>query len=294
MLIIPDRKQDFFDLVKPFGLHYFLKEDFLDNLCAPPDGVEDMAWFNILGEICAIFLELRALGQSIITEALYRIAQEFKKHYQTYPSLYDVGLGLTHSAKGSAGSANFKIGQRLLAISKILGPISRSRHQTNWIKLIKHDWALSLAGLAISNQNFIITIIIAKALLYRIYNNLHSAKLETLIVLDEASTIFPKTSTKKTALLLDYFQQARAFGIGFIFASQSMNLADEIFANTAIKVCVGGFGHGSDYEAFGSAVGLNRSQRDYMRTINRPGAAVIKDIRYPYPFTAQIERPDND
>jgi hypothetical protein len=102
--------------------------------------------------------------------------------------------------------------------------------------------------------------------------------------------IFPKTGTKKTALLLDYFQQARAFGIGVIFASQSMNLADEVFANTATKIAVGGFGHGGDYEAFASAVGLNRAQREFMRTITRPGAAVVKDLRHPYPFTVQIDR----
>lgn len=185
-----------------------------------------------------------------------------------------------------------RVSHRLRMVSEIVGCAASSHVRPDWQKLIDMDWSLSLAGLATSQQNLCITVYFAKLLLYRIYNNLRSDKLETLIVLDEASTVFPKTGTKKTALLLDYFQQARAFGIGVIFASQSMNLADEVFANTAIKVAVGGFGHGSDYEAFGSAIGLNRAQRDFMRTISQPGSAVVKDIRHPHPFTVQIERPE--
>jgi len=293
MIIIFDRKQDFYDLAKESDLLYFLLDDFEDNWCAPPEGVTDMVWFNILAEILTIHFELRIAGQALLTDALKRLTDKNKKEGLGYPTIGDLAKNIVdYSKKGTNRIKEplLRVNHRLCMVSEIVGSAACSDISPDWQKLIKNDWALSLAGLATSLQNLCIAIYFAKLLLYRVYNNLHSEKLETLFVLDEASTIFPKSGTKKTALLLDYFQQARAFGIGVIFASQSMNLADEVFANTAIKVAVGGFGHGSDHEAFGSAVGLNRPQRDYIRTISQPGAAVVKDIRFPYPFTVQIER----
>jgi len=292
MLMIFDRKQDFYDLARDYGLLYLLLRDYQDNWGAPPDGVDDTAWFNILAEILAVHLEYRMQGQALITEVLYKISVTLKKKGLGYPTLQDIANALGPSGQRKCFETNARISHRLNTIANIVGPAASSRIQPKWKRIITYDWALSLAGLAVPIQNLVISVNIAKILLYRIYNNLHSDRLETLIVLDESSTIFPKSGTKKTALLLDYFQQARAFGIGFILATQSMNLADEIFANTAIKIAVGGFGHGSDYEEFGSAIGLNRAQRDFMRTISQPGSAVVKDIRYPYPFTVQIERPE--
>ncbi|MCH9031993.1 MAG: ATP-binding protein [candidate division Zixibacteria bacterium] len=213
------------------------------------------------------------------------------KNYPTLRDLSRVLFVISSKSKGSQKEAALRLGHRIRSLIEIIGDAAASRQRPDWGRLIESDWALSLSGLASTTQSLCITIYFAKVLLYRICNNLRSDNLETLIVLDEASMIFPKTATKKTSILLDYFQQARAFGIGVIFASQSMNLADEIFANTAIKIAVGGFGHGADYEAFGSAVGLNRAQRDFMRTISQPGSAVVKDIRHPHPFTVQIERP---
>ena len=84
----------------------------------------------------------------------------------------------------------------------------------------------------------------------------------------------------------NYFRRKNLKDIWF---HETGRLTDEVFANTATKIAVGGFGHGGDYEAFASAVGLSRSQREFMRTITRPGAAVVKDLRHPHPFTVQID-----
>ncbi len=292
-IIIFDRKQDFYDLAIEFRLLYFLLEDFMDNWCAPPYGVDSMTWFNILAEILTASFELHIGAQFLIIDVLKQLSRTRNRPKSTYPTLRELTKHLfvrAEQAKGSARETLLRLGHRTRTLVTVFGNAASSHTSLDWRKLSDFDLALSLAGLAPSLQNLCITIYFAKLLLYRIYNNLRSDKLEALIVLDEASMIFPKTGSKKTSMLLDYFQQARAFGIGVIFASQSMNLADEIFANTAIKIAVGGFGHGSDYEAFGSAVGLNRGQRDFMRTISQPGSAVVKDIRNPHPFTLQIHR----
>ena len=267
----------------------------MDNWCAPPDGVAPLIWFNILAEILATSFELRIAAQGMLFDMLCDLSGSRNPKSSDYPTLRDIMRRLfvvSSEGRGSLREIAMRLGHRISSLVAIVGNAAASRQRPDWQKLNKLDWSLSLAGLASSVQSLCITVYFAKVLLYRICNNLRSDKLETLIVLDEASMIFPKTATKKTSILLDYFQQARAFGIGVIFASQSMNLADEVFANTAIKVGVGGFGHGADYEAFGSAVGLNRAQRDFMRTIGQPGSAIVKDIRHPHPFTVQIERPE--
>ncbi len=288
-----DRKQDFFDIAFEFKLLYFLLKDFKDNWCAPPDGVLPRLWFNILAEILTIAFELRIAAHGLLVDILVELTEKAAKSGSHFPTLRDVVRRLfeiSNTAKGTNKEQALRLAYRINSLLSIVGDAAASRQGLEWSKLSKHDWALSLAGLASSTQSLIITIYFAKCLLYRICNNLRSDKLEALIVLDECSNIFPKTGNKKTSILLDYFQQARAFGIGVIFASQSMNLANEIFANTATKIAVGGFGHGSDYEAFASAVGLNKAQREFMRTITAPGAAVVKDLHYPHPFTVQIDR----
>ncbi|MCP4603466.1 MAG: ATP-binding protein [Proteobacteria bacterium] len=291
MIIIFDRKQDFYELALDFRFLYFLLEDFMDNWCAPPDGIISRLWFNVLAEILATSFELRVAAQGMLVDILCYLGTNMAPDYPTLRDVMRRLYAVANEGKGSQREIAARLYHRLSSLISVVGDAAASKQRPDWQYLMKLDWSLSLAGLASSTQSLCITIYFAKVLLYRICNNLRTDKLETLIVLDEASMIFPKTATKKTSILLDYFQQARAFGIGVIFASQSMNLADEIFANTAIKVAVGGFGHGADYEAFGSAVGLSRGQRDFMRTISQPGSAVVKDVRHPHPFTVQIERP---
>jgi len=291
-IIIPDRKQDFYDLPLDHGFLYLLLKDFRDNWCNPPEGVAPRLWYDVLAEILATSRELRIAAHDLLVDTLIELSKAVKAN-TNLPTLRDVSRRLfeiSKRAKGTKKEQATRLGYRIGSLLSIVGDAAASQQGIEWSKLSKFGWALSLAGLASSTQSLCITIYFAKCLLYRICNNLRSESLKTLIVLDEASMIFPKTGNKKSALLLDYFQQARAFGIGVIFASQSMNLADEIFANTATKIAVGGFGHGGDYEAFASAVGLSRPQREFMRTISRPGAAVIKDLRFPHPFTVQIDR----
>lgn len=289
MITVFARKQDFFDLAIEYKslFLYFLRKDFEDNWCAPPKGVLAELWINLLAEILATHFELRIAAQILLVEILTKLNRDMVD----FPTLRDVSKRLYEIAyieKGLNKEIAMRLKFRIDGLLTISGDAVASKRKTDWQKLLNSNWALSLTGLSSSVQSLCITIYFAKILLYRICNNLRSAKLECFIVLDEASQLFPKTSSKKISLLLDYFQQAREFGIGVIFGSQTMNLAPEIFGNTATKILVGGFGHGSDYEEFGSAIGLTRTQRDFIRTIGQPGSAVVKDIRYAYPFSLQI------
>ena len=291
MIAVFDRKQDFFDLAIEYKslFLYFLLKDFRDNWCAAPTGVLAQLWINLFAEILATHFELRIAAQILLVDILTQLNSKM----DGFPTLRDVSKRLYEIAyieKGLNKEMAVRLKFRVDWLITILGDAIASKDKTDWQKLIDSNWALSLTGLASSVQSLCITIYFAKILLYRVCNNLRSDKLECLIVLDEASQLFPKTSSKKISLLLDYFQQSRAFGVGVIFGSQTMNLAPEIFGNTATKIMVGGFGHGSDFEEFGSAIGLTRPQRDFTRTIGRPGSAVVKDIRFAYPFTVKINK----
>ena len=291
-IIVPDRKQDFFELAIKYDFLYLLHDDFYDNWLLPPEGVDPLLWHNILAEILAIHFELRIGAQGLIVEVLTELTNAISQ----FPTLHDVIKKLHKIAyvdKSYNKESALRLSFRLKWLLTVLGNNVASSKTPDWSILMKSSWAFSISGLASSIQTLCVTVYFAKVLLYRISNNLISDELECLFVLDEASVIFPKSASKKTSLLLDYFQQARAFGLGVIVASQSMNLAQEIYANTGIKVSFA-LGYGADFSEFASAVGLNKEKSDFMRTISKPGSAVVRDPRYPTPFTVQIERPHDE
>ncbi len=293
MIIVPDRKMDFYKIALNHNFLYLLHNDFHDNWLKPPNGVDADLWYNILAEILATHFELRIGAQALLVDILTDLTNKLS----VYPTLHDLIKRLNeiaYSKRNSNKEVALRLSFRLKWLLTTLGNNVASRKTPDWSKLMNTSWAFSIAGLASSIQTLCVTIYFAKVLLYRICNNLRSDDLASLFILDEASMIFPKSSSKKTSLLLDYFQQARAFGLGVIVASQSMNLAPEIYANTGTKICVGGFGYGSDYAEFASAIGLNKEKSDFMRTISQPGSAIVKDPRYPLPFSVQIERSKDD
>ncbi|MCH9031994.1 MAG: hypothetical protein IIB00_07020 [candidate division Zixibacteria bacterium] len=76
MIMIFDRKQDFYDLALEFKFLYFLLEDFKDNWIAPPPGVSDKIWFNILAEILATNFELRVASQAMLVDIMCNLSGE--------------------------------------------------------------------------------------------------------------------------------------------------------------------------------------------------------------------------
>lgn len=101
MIMIFDRKQDFYDLAKELGLLYFLLDDFQDNWCAPPNGVNDIIWFNILAEILAAHFELRVAGQALLTDALKKLSDKHRSRGLDYPTIEDLAKSLLSRSKGA-------------------------------------------------------------------------------------------------------------------------------------------------------------------------------------------------
>ncbi len=290
-LCIVERKPDFMKMVVGKGMPYFSVGDFVENILAPGDGVQPKSWYNLLAELFISSFGLRAAAQSELLHVLLELHDE-NNSLDKHPTLAELKARLNKRffiKSGSSREITSRLYERISWLVTMLGDSVTSESCLDWQKLMKSGWAVSLAGIPSQIQSLWIAVYFAKVLTYRIANNLRSDKLEVLFVFDEASPIFPKSASKTTSILLDSVAQCRAFGIGVLFSSQSMSISDGIIANTALKVAVGGLGLGSDYESFGSSVGLTRAQRDYMRKIAKPGAAVVRDIRYPHPFTVQLD-----
>ena len=110
MIMIFDRKQDFFDLAIEYNFLYFLKEDFCDNWCMPPKGVDSDLWNNIFAEILATHFELRIGAQGLIVDILTDLA----KKQTDYPNLQDVSNRLYEIAHIEK-SSNREVAMRLVS-----------------------------------------------------------------------------------------------------------------------------------------------------------------------------------
>lgn len=151
MIMIFDRKQDFFDLAFEFKFLYFLLMDFRDNWCAPPEGVAQRLWFDILAEILTASFELRIAAHGLLVDTLTELTSTAANSGSHFPTLRDVSqrlFGISTKAKGVMKEQSARLGQRIGSLLAIVGNAAASRQCPEWSKLSEHDWALSLAGLA--------------------------------------------------------------------------------------------------------------------------------------------------
>lgn len=292
IIILPDRKNEFCQLALDIGLPYFLPEDFPDHLCSPPDKNCEQLWFNLYGEITAAHAGLQFVGQSIITRELTELSATYLGRGRGYPSTRQLATHILRRAEETRGSMResfTRAGSLLMTLAKYSGYRSVRYPMKSWNTLLQHGWGLSLAGMPTNCQFFDIALTFAKILLQRVTSNRRCDDLEILYAMDECGPIFGASISKKMTLLTDCLMQARAFGFGLLYGSQTTNLAHELFANTGTKLSFQ-LGHGADYQHLSSAIGLEGDQLRQFKGFSRPGLGVVRDWRYPHPFPVQIIR----
>lgn len=292
IIILPDRKNEFCQLAIDIGLPYFLPEDFPDHHCSPPDKNCEQLWFNLYGEITAAHAGLQFLGQSIITRELTELSATYLSRGRGYPSTRELAIYILKHAEETRGSMRESLaraGSLLMALAKYSGYRTVHNPMNSWDTLLRHGWGISLAGMPTNCQFFDIALTFAKILLQRVTSNRRSDDLEILYGMDECGPIFGASISKKMTLLTDCLMQARAFGFGLLYGSQTTNLAHELFANTGTKLSFQ-LGHGADYQHLSSAIGLENEQLRQFKGFSRPGLGVVRDWRYPHAFPVQIIR----
>ena len=292
-----DRKLDYACLVRVPGFPYLMPEHLEDNWLTPVPGMTSRQWVPSYYEIEGPILDVRVASRSLLARVTFDLIKERNSEATgVYPTQRDVYERLrrlkfpaiSHLARYTETAIN-----RLEGKFAVFGDSISSQRRLNWQKFSESSWAICLHGIPTDFQNLYITVTIARLLLYRISNNLRSSSLQTLIVLDEASTVFKKhfETREGTFLLLDYLAQAREFGVGFLIGTQSLtNLADSVLSNTAVKIMIGGCGAGHDYATFAAAAGMTIEQREFMKRDKTPGHAFVSDPRWPVAFQVEVPR----
>ncbi len=288
--IIFDRKNEFAALAESLEIPYLLSKDYPDHHFTPPDSSIDDLYFNVVSEITARNIGLHALGQSIIHRELSDLSRRRKQGGQSYPSTRDLArhmLERANSAKGTTREALLRVGMHLHSFADYSGFFTSNDAALDWATIARVGCVVNLAGLPVNLQFDTIALTFAKQVLHSVVNNLRSDKLRVIFPLDECQPIFGAGQSRTLATFMDFFMQARAFGIGVIGCSQTTNLCHEFLANTATKVAFS-LGHGQDYARFANAVGLDSAVQQRMHRFIRPGQAIVKDPRWPVPFSVQV------
>lgn len=296
-IIVFDRKCDFPALSKFPSFSYLLLEHFYCNALEPPSGLNFRLWISLMAEIISNFFDIRIAARTLITTAGLRLHEEnLARGSETYPTLEDIYnyvRRVTYPAISHHARHQETVVNRLESILSVFENHLCSHRKVDWDNFYRMRWAISLDGIPTDLQNFFITVVVARVLLYRMANNLRSSRLEVLLVFDESSTVFRRwhETREGTPLLLDYMAKAREYGIGFLIGTQSLHgLAESLLANTATKILVGGFGLGADYDTLASAIGLDTHQKEQLKRMTKPGLACAKDPRYPYSFLLEVPR----
>jgi hypothetical protein len=292
-----DRKLDFACLSRIPGFSYLMAGHLHDNWIRPPPGMSARQWVPSYYEIEGPILDVRVATRSLMARVTFDLIKEFDSEQTgVWPTQRDVYERLkrlkfpavSHLARYTETAIN-----RFEGKFAVFGDAINSHRRLNWQVFADTSWAVCLHGIPTDLQSLYISVVVARLLLHRIANNLRSSALNTLIVLDEASTVFRKQYEMRegTYLLSDYLCQAREFGVGFLIGSQSFSqLAPSVIANTATKVMIGGFGSGDDYAAFAASTGMTVEQREFTKRGRRPGHAIVRDPRWPATFQVEVPR----
>lgn len=294
-VVVFDRKRDYAALSALPGFRYWLFEDSYVNFIEPVPGEVPEHWFNILPQILAGEIIILLPSRTVFAEAELKLAKRMQSQtsgiWPTLKDIHEYVTELRYPAYTQSAKYRDNILNRTQGMLQVFGDHVCSRRRLNWSIYGNSSWAISLDNLPTDYQNIYISVAVAKLLRYRMLNNLRSGKLTHLFVFDEASTIFRKQHENQegTYMLMDYLAKCREFGIGFLIATQTLSgLAESVIANTGFKYMIGGCGLGSDYEQFAKAIGLNFEQTQFSRQLTQPGTAVVKDPRYPHPFTIEV------
>lgn len=290
-----DRKGDYACLSVFPNFLYWLMEDIYLNWLEPPPGYDFFRWVTMVAEIISNNMDIRVAGRNLISTIAIAVYEDYlNKGIVVYPTIKDIHKALLlkiYPLQSHLSRYKETIINRLEGIISVFGDHVCSTRKLNWSAFMEQNWIISLEGIPTDYQNLFITIMIAKIMIFRMARNMRGSQLRDLIVFDEASTIFRKwyEMQQGTYLIADYFARCREFGIGFIVGTQGLtNLAESVLANTSIKVLVGGFGHGKDYEIFGSSTAMTMDQIEFAKKLTLPGQAIAKDFHYPSPFTLEM------
>lgn len=299
-LLILERKQEFTELLNLAPDMYVLDANTLAfNPLLPPPGIELSKYLGVFSEIMINQLDIREASSSfLVTHAQIHI-EERKKKGEPYPTLGTLRAfiaQLPYKALSKDGNQKETVLNRLNNLSFHFPAMFTSTQPIDIEKLINNHCLILLHDITHSTiQNFLMSLLMAQAFLYRKLCQGLQDSLTNLIVFDEASGLFRRRAELQdhVPFIADLVQTARGYGIGLIAASQySTDLAHSLLANAGTRMMVGNFGKTEDTDKFLKLRGCSPEHRQYVVTHPEVGKAFIADKRWPHVVECNMTLPD--
>lgn len=298
-LMILERKQEFTELlnVSP-DLHILDVETLAFNPLCPPKGIAQNKWIGIFTECMVNHLDIREASSSFLMEHATRLIKQCEKDGK-FPTLGDLKTFIAqqpYKELSKNGQQKETVLNRLNDLFGHFPAMFSTQSQTDIEKLVNNHCLILLHDITHSTvQNFVMTLLMAQAFLYRKLTCGLQGELTNLIVFDEASGLFRRKAEEQdhVPFIADLVQTARGYGIGLIAASQySTDLAHSLLANAGTRMMVGGFGRKEDTDTFLNLRGCSKEQHLYVNRNPAPGKAFIADNRWPHNVECNMTLPD--
>ncbi|MGE4489419.1 MAG: DUF87 domain-containing protein [Kiritimatiellales bacterium] len=298
-LMILERKQEFTELLNLTpDMHVLDANTLAFNPLRPPPGIELNKWLGVFTETMINQLDIREASAGFIVEHTLRLVEE-QKNEGRFPTLRDLRAAIfQQKCPATSKNGNYKdtVLNRLDILASQLPAMFSSENQLDMGKLMNNHCLILLHEITHSNvQNFLMSLLMAQAFLYRKLTAGLQTSLTNLVVFDEASGLFRREAEKKdhVPFIADLIQTARGYGIGLIAASQySTDLAHSLLANADTRMMVGGFGRTEDVDTFLKLRGCSPEHRQYVITHPEVGKAFIADQRWPHIVECNMRLPD--
>lgn len=298
-LMILERKQEFTELLNLSSDMHVLDADTLAfNPLRPPPGIDLNKWLGVYTEVMINTLDIREASAGFIVEHVLRLVQQ-QENEGRFPTLQDLLASIfQQKCPATSKNGNYKdtVLNRLDILASQLPAMFSSENQLDMGKLMNNHCLILLHEITHSNvQNFLMSLLMAQAFLYRKLTAGLQTSLTNLVVFDEASGLFRRKAEEQdhVPFIADLVQTARGYGIGLIAASQySTDLAHSLLANAGTRMMVGGFGRTEDTDVFLKLRGCSSEHRQYVITHPNVGKAFIADKRWPHIVECDMALPN--
>lgn len=298
-VLILERKQEYTELLSADPDMYVLDTEYLAfNPLCPPKGISIGQWIGVFTSVMVNYLDIREASSSFIMDHALRLIKNMGGTGQ-FPNLGDLRAFIAqqpYKPFSKNGQQKETVLNRLNDLLNSLPAMFDSSRQIDLEKLVNNHCCILLHDITHSTiQNFIISLIIAQTFLYRKIHHGLQDDLASIIVLDEASSLFRRSDEVKdhVSFINDVAKTARGYGVGLIAASQVVtDLSHALLANAGTRMMVGGLGRTEDVDLFLRLRGISPEQRQHVLTHPKTGKAFIADERWPHIIECDLHYPN--
>jgi hypothetical protein len=295
ILVVDKDKQDYRVLKKLYPKLIILKAetDLVFNSLMPPKGVPPKHWITKWAEVFCGTNGLLIASKSLLLRALHEIFEQvgiFRGTQTFYPTLLDVYRRIkSYNFKGNYRQSQYQdsIVNRLEAYLYQLGETCTYSEGIPTSFFSGNPVVIEVKGISDYIGRFLVTTILFAIMFERIAANERGSILRNVVCIDEAHWFAPPGLSNENigySPLASLMAQCREFGMGIIVGSQSAQLEEATFVNSALKICQR-LGSGKDMLQVRDAFALPPKQTEYIPKLGT-GESIIR-IPEEDPFVIQ-------